>query len=462
MLEQSSNIDGAEEPPPPDSNHQASDEPTTTANAMIPMHEDSANVPDTATFEATICTGTPPTGANEEAKPAAVAPAVKVETEASPNNAASKLGEKKQLSSAKVTPDKDRKSSFKSYPRVDMVLGKFVAEGGFCSIWEVPTIKDLDSGNWILAPPQNISPKKDSTKSGRNLHHRKGNSAFGSLGTLALGLTSPVSSKRNHKRGVSTPVGGAGAGGITLPPSMKSVNLTVVRDFEDPSTVRRRNNFGKASRSASMSSSDTNSNHLTSSNARSAKDNMRRSISLLGSSKKDGSNKQINTYTTGPDNKKNDITGDEIEGPFYVLKCIKPKSFQKPEYLKLALKDMKIEIEILQRIQHPHIISLKAYGDMEMEQYSSYQEKQIAEANAKSNLSNRSAIPRYPFVILDRLGETLNDKLQQWETKHRKLSSMVGKMITHRNHSTATFCLPQRMNVLCDITSALEYLHLHR
>lgn len=463
MLENTSNDDGVEEQPPTASNHQAS-QPATTASTPFQAHEDSTNTLDVAKDEANIIPGTPPR-ANEET------PAAKVEPEGSPINDASKVEDKKQLPSARVTPEKDRNSTFKSYPRVDMVLGNFVAEGGFCSIWEVPTIKDLDSEHWILPPPpQTMPPKKGAGESSRNLRHRKGNSAFGSLGTLALGLASPVSSKLSspvkHKRGASSPVGGTGPGGIALPPSMKSISLTVVRNFEDPSAIRRRNNFGKAPRSASMSSSDTNSNNLTNSNARSSKNNMRRSISLLGSSKKDGSNKQIDTYTIDTEHASN-ITDGEVMGPFYVLKCIKPKSFRKPEYLKLALKDMKIEIEMLQRIQHPHIISLKAYGNMEMEQYSSYQEKQVAEANAKSNLINNvndnlNTIPRYPFVILDRLGGTLNDKLQQWETKDRKLSSMVGKMITHRNHSKATFCLPQRMNVLCDIASALEYLHRHR
>ena len=113
---------------------------------------------------------------------------------------------------------------------------------------------------------------------------------------------------------------------------------------------------------------------------------------------------------------------------------------------------------------------------MELEHKLSDAEKRVAEANAKSNLSNSNShshsntknkdsvtqVPRYPFVIMDRLVGTLCDKLQQWESKHRKMSSLVGKMITHRHHSKATFCFMERMTVLCDMASALAYLHRQR
>ena len=435
--------------PKPSSHQNASSDHTAMTT---PLHDESDKSHAVSATPSTFSPAAPDareTIAGKDTAAVMVTPPAKAARDASRPSPAAATDDKRQTTKNNTKSSKSSSITHKVYPKVEVALGDFVAEGGFCSIWELPTIKDLATGDWILAPPpQTTSQKKKSSRN--NNHHRKGSSAFGSLGTLAFGAAgfASSSSPRNHKRGASSAAGGSLA---LLPPAMKSVELTVVRDFEvdDNDAPPPKNAAG-----ATISTSEKDHASRTNDSAELKQNHMRRSLSLVGR------NKDKNNH----DNDDDDNNNTPVQGPHYVLKCLKPKSFQKAEVLELALKDMQIEIEMLQRIHHPHIISLKAYGTMEMEDYSSYQEKRIAAANAASgiNTNNSSSIQSYPFVILNRLGETLNDKCQQWEAKHRKLSSMVGKMITHRKHSKATFCLPERMNVLCDLASALEYLHRHR
>lgn len=285
--------------------------------------------------------------------------------------------------------------------KADIVLGDFVAEGGFCTIYELAAIKNLDNGEWIMQPIP-TSPSKQSH------HHNRGNSAFGSLGNLA-GIPSRRlgPSGNHHKRGMSS--GNLMRENIgSLPPLMKSAKLTVVHPFLSPN----------ATTAMTMSSSGS-----------SPKKPFRRSGSR-------------------------DVVQEAArQASPYVMKCLKPAVFGTPKVLAMGLKDMEIEIDMLQKLQHPHIVSLLAHGTMVLE---------AVPISPKKQAGTPPPPTAYPFVILDRLGETLEDKLVFWETKHHKHSSLVGKLVTHRRHKKENFCAHERWHVLKDMASALDYMHQQR
>ena len=274
----------------------------------------------------------------------------------------------------------------------DLVLGDLVAEGGFCSIYELSGIKNLDNGEWILEPPR---------KSGTPKHRKRGSKNFTSLGNFA-GINSsnkPPSNRRlANKRGQSSNALAANQDN-DLPTLMKSVHVTVVTPFIGPEAA------AMASASPGGSTPTKRSPFRRSQSRETAQEVLRRA-------------------------------------PPYVLKCLKPAVFGTPKVLDMGLKDMQIEIDTLQKLNHPNIVSILAHGSMVLEGLSKFEQP-------------------YPFVILDRLGETLQDKLVYWEAKHQKHTSLIGKMV-NRSYTKMNFCARERWQILRDLASALAYMHGQR
>ncbi|CAB9523067.1 MAP kinase-activated protein kinase 2 (Fragment) [Seminavis robusta] len=404
----------------------------------------STDVPAAATPSASD-NGTPVTAAVDNANA----------TPSAPDNATPvKTGDATPAPKAEVKRKTSRKLQ-----NVDLVLGDWVAEGGFCSIYEVTSIQDIDSKEWLL---ESIKPDDSSKRNKRHLKSR----------TLS-GLTGPLSPhKKNHNRGQST----SALVEAPLPPLMKSVQLSVTRSF----------NITKSGDSAPMTSSserlDTdNSSQLDNASSRSF--GMRKSSAsgratkpsamaavFRRSTTHDGiSHHAASTPTNNNVNPSflrespsrsdnNNNSNNQAGGPSFVLKCLKNPVLQNPQVLDLGLKDMKIEIQMLQRLRHPNIIGLRAYGTMVLD----YDTNNNGTPTTKQPRVLKRAPTAYPFLVLDRLGCTLDDKFKFWESKHLQKSTLVGKLVTHRHHSKATFCGHERWKVLCDMTSALAYLHKYR
>ena len=299
---------------------------------------------------------------------------------------------------------------------VEVTLGELLAEGGFSAVYELSAIKDEVSGEWILAPPP--KPKGD---------HSRGHSAiaFGS----SPRRSSQTTAKHQHPHSTTSATGSitSSAQGInSLSPVISSVPLTVLSDFISPTEEENAmiTNIAPTTRSS---------------------------------------------FRFGSPNQEK----KKRKRPQYVFKCLKASAFRRGEQvLQQGLKDMHVEAETLQRLSHPHILPLRAVGTMELEHFldhsrghaSSSSSSDYDHDNNKRGKnggygSNDNKRARIPLLILDRLVETLDDKLDYWETKHQKNSSLVGKVVTHRNHDRSSFYEQERLQHIIDIGSAIQYLH---
>lgn len=222
-----------------------------------------------------------------------------------------------------------------------------------------------------------------------------------------------------------------------LPPLMKSVKLTVVTPFEAHKATTQ---------AAAVADSPRNS--LTGGTP------MRRSQSR-DSLRSPTSMKTLLRRSLTKDNTPSSTTLQKQQAPQgapYVMKCLKPQVFGTPKVLDMGLKDMKIEIEMLQKLKHPHIVTVLAHGTMILEAIPVLPKKQLSRGPDPTQVA-------YPFVVLDRLGETLEHKLAYWEAKHEKKTSLVGKLVTHRGFRKSNFAALERWSVLRDMASALAYMH---
>jgi hypothetical protein len=318
-----------------------------------------------------------------------------------------------------------------SIRKVNLVLGEWIAQGGFCSIWDVKSIQDLSTQDFLLGFPE----PKDQLKEGN------GRNSF----------------SFRMKKGSSNHA--------PAQPVIISVQMTVVSPFNQFAAAPVTSSMGDSTRRMEFNSRTSNSSIFRRSTTTSDVPPSVHPSFLKRSTSKD----QNTLKRTGTNNSINHTNSKETAAQF-VLKCLKNQVLQNPDILQLGLKDMRVEIEMLQRLQHPNIIGLRAYGTMELDTTlveESLNDNDAAQDPGKSNkpriLDRTSPAPTvFPFVVLDRLGETLEDKFKYWEAKHQKKSTFVGKLVTHRNHHKLLFCGRERWQILCDMASALAYLHRRR
>ncbi len=97
------------------------------------------------------------------------------------------------------------------------------------------------------------------------------------------------------------------------------------------------------------------------------------------------------------------------------------------ELFMTGVVDLAMEVEFLSILQHPHIIKMRGISVL-------------------PPCSDSS------FILMDRLYETLAEKLQNWKKDYSKLNILKSKRC--RRHFFA-----RRMCIAQDIASALNYLH---
>lgn len=120
----------------------------------------------------------------------------------------------------------------------------------------------------------------------------------------------------------------------------------------------------------------------------------------------------------------------------YAVKFLKPELSRNPKLVRVASRDLETEVRILSRISHPNIISIQGRSLPE-------QDNDLC------------------FLIMDRLDETLVDRLDDWKIEAKRLhKGMVGRLglrWLQKRHFLA-----ERLEVATEIASALEYLHENR
>lgn len=114
----------------------------------------------------------------------------------------------------------------------------------------------------------------------------------------------------------------------------------------------------------------------------------------------------------------------------YAFKTMQDVRRTDPKMFVDAVVDIAIEAKFLSTVRHPNIIKMRAVS--------------------AGDLCQSSA-----FLVLDRLYDTLTERIDQWKIKYK--SGGVGK-IFNKKKWTSNF-LAERLTVAYDIASALAYLH---
>lgn len=115
----------------------------------------------------------------------------------------------------------------------------------------------------------------------------------------------------------------------------------------------------------------------------------------------------------------------------YAIKTMKKCALSDPGLFVNTLVDMAIEAKFLSSVRHPNIIKMRGIS------------KDFTSAGADS------------FIILDRLYQTLTDKIVSWKDKKE---NSFGFLFDFRGKKQKAF-LAERLTVGFDIANALEYLH---
>jgi len=124
--------------------------------------------------------------------------------------------------------------------------------------------------------------------------------------------------------------------------------------------------------------------------------------------------------------------------PPYAVKMIQPKLTSNPTKFLMAASDMESEAKVLSLVNHRNIIKLHGVA------FESSEEK---------------TTDGQQLLILDRLDETLNDRLCKWKVKAKRLNKPLHARFLDRNGIKRNKFLIERLQVASEIASALEYLH---
>lgn len=117
----------------------------------------------------------------------------------------------------------------------------------------------------------------------------------------------------------------------------------------------------------------------------------------------------------------------------YAIKKLGRHSLNDPHRYVAAVIDLAFEARFLSVLRHPNIIKMRAV--------------------AVSSPHDTGF-----FIILDRLYDTLSDRIQTWKAKSKKLSGFQSVVLDIKGSKKRNF-LMDRLMFACDISTALSYLH---
>lgn len=113
----------------------------------------------------------------------------------------------------------------------------------------------------------------------------------------------------------------------------------------------------------------------------------------------------------------------------YAIKQLKPN--RTPEELSEAIIDIAMEAKFLARLSHSNIIKMRGTG-------------------------GTPCHPRY-FLVLDRLYDTLEERIDKWADEKKRLSGMMG--VFGKKKYELRHLFSDRLLAALDIARALKYLH---
>jgi serine/threonine protein kinase len=117
----------------------------------------------------------------------------------------------------------------------------------------------------------------------------------------------------------------------------------------------------------------------------------------------------------------------------YCVKYLSKETVDKPALFIQAIVDIAVETRILSSIEHPNICKLRGLSSEDP-----YQEKF--------------------FLVLDRLYDTLESKIEKWARRNRHTTGFAAKL-TDRKGTKQTSLMEERLVAAFDLSAALGYLH---
>jgi serine/threonine protein kinase len=123
----------------------------------------------------------------------------------------------------------------------------------------------------------------------------------------------------------------------------------------------------------------------------------------------------------------------------YAIKHLRRRLIEKPNRFANGAIDLVLEATFLSSLDHPNILKIHGHSTESLESY--YHGRHDSY-----------------FLILDRLTETLQDRVVTWRKEHKKLkNSWIGS--TERRSKRMKQLMGERLEVAASIASALRYLH---
>jgi serine/threonine protein kinase len=127
----------------------------------------------------------------------------------------------------------------------------------------------------------------------------------------------------------------------------------------------------------------------------------------------------------------------------YVAKVLRNDRLTNPKRFHVAAKDIESEAKLLAQLSHPNILKLCGC--------------------AIDIGTRREPSPHdHYFLILDRLNETLTDRIEKWKVRDRRLNHPIMRALFDKSGQKQRRLLIERLEAASDIASALEYLHMNR
>eukprot|EP00550_Attheya_septentrionalis_P004324 CAMPEP_0198279840 /NCGR_PEP_ID=MMETSP1449-20131203/58_1 /TAXON_ID=420275 /ORGANISM="Attheya septentrionalis, Strain CCMP2084" /LENGTH=232 /DNA_ID=CAMNT_0043975065 /DNA_START=112 /DNA_END=807 /DNA_ORIENTATION=+ len=118
----------------------------------------------------------------------------------------------------------------------------------------------------------------------------------------------------------------------------------------------------------------------------------------------------------------------------YAIKILRKEIVEDPQMFIRGLIDLAMEANFLSNLEHPNIIKVRGAGEDAILGTKDY------------------------FVMMDRLGDTLDRRMDQWKKTSKKLSGPAGILKSGQKHDL----LVERLHVAYELSAALSYLHQNK
>jgi serine/threonine protein kinase len=127
------------------------------------------------------------------------------------------------------------------------------------------------------------------------------------------------------------------------------------------------------------------------------------------------------------------IGGDSKGDARYAVKYMSPEVVNDPGRYIQGVMDLAVEVRFLSDIEHPHIVKMRA-------------------------LSSVDAYHEGFFIVMDRLYDTLEARLEKWKKRQKGTVGLAGKL-GDRKGTKAQDLMVERLVAAYDASSAFAHLH---